>query len=90
MTQQHHADYRMSDGEIVQRFEALHAEVRAGFVDVRGDLMGLTQQVRQTNGTVKDLQLWRAQAKGFLLALTLFASIPTVVLAWMALREALQ
>lgn len=28
--------------------------------------------------------LWRAQAKGFLLALGLFASLPTVVLAWIA------
>jgi len=28
---------------------------------------------------------WRAQVKGFLLALTIFASLPTVVLGYMAL-----
>ena len=36
---------------------------------------------------IRDLQLWRAQVKGFLLALTIFASLPTVLLAWMALQR---
>lgn len=78
---------RMSDGEILQRFEALHAEVRAGFIDVRGDLMGLTHQVKTTNGRVRDQEIWRAQANGFLLALTFFASLPSVVLGFYALAQ---
>lgn len=35
---------------------------------------------------IQELQLWRAKVQGFLLALTIFASLPTVVLGWMALR----
>jgi len=35
--------------------------------------------------TLDSLVEWRAQVKGFLLALTIFASLPTVVLGYMAL-----
>lgn len=34
---------------------------------------------------IRALELWRAQVKGFLLALTIFASLPTAILGWMAL-----
>lgn len=37
---------------------------------------------------IRDLQLWRAQVKGFLLALTIFASLPTVILGWAAVTGA--
>ena len=37
---------------------------------------------------IDSLNEWRAQAKGFLLALTVFASLPTVVLGYMALAGA--
>lgn len=33
---------------------------------------------------IDDLKLWRAQVKGFLLALTIFASLPTAILGWAA------
>lgn len=36
---------------------------------------------------IRDLQLWRAKVQGFLLALTVFASLPTVILGYMALTE---
>jgi len=35
--------------------------------------------------TLDSLVEWRAQVKGFLLALTIFASLPTVVLGYMAM-----
>ena len=38
--------------------------------------------------TLDSLNEWRAQAKGFLLALTVFASLPTIVLGYMALAGA--
>ena len=34
---------------------------------------------------IDSLNEWRAQVKGFLLALTIFASLPTVILGYMAL-----
>lgn len=37
---------------------------------------------------IDSLMEWRAQVKGFLLALTIFASLPTVVLGYMALAGA--
>ena len=36
---------------------------------------------------IDSLNEWRAQVKGFLLALTIFASLPTVVLGYMALAN---
>lgn len=36
---------------------------------------------------IQELQLWRAKVQGFLLALTIFASLPTLVLGWMALTN---
>ena len=78
---------RMSDGEIVQRMDAIHQELRSGFIDIRNDIMGLTQQVRTTNGRVQEIELWKAEVKGFLLALTIFAAVPTVALAWIALTR---
>jgi hypothetical protein len=37
--------------------------------------------------TLDSLVEWRAQVKGFLLALTIFASLPTVILGYMALVQ---
>lgn len=37
------------------------------------------------SNTLDSLVEWRAQVKGFLLALTIFASLPTVILGYMAL-----
>jgi len=34
---------------------------------------------------INAIKEWRAQVKGFLLALTIFASLPTVVIGWAAL-----
>lgn len=34
---------------------------------------------------IREIQLWKAQVKGFLLALTIFASLPTAVLGWAAI-----
>jgi len=39
--------------------------------------------------SLDSLNEWRAQVKGFLLALTIFASLPTVILAYMALAGGL-
>ena len=80
----------MSDGEILQRFEALHAELKAGFIDIRGDLLVLTKQVRQTNGRVKDQELWRAKAQGFGIALALFLAVMGGEDVWAALRGVMQ
>ncbi|MCA9300666.1 MAG: hypothetical protein KDA28_16470 [Phycisphaerales bacterium] len=34
---------------------------------------------------IRDIEIWKATTKGFLLALTIFASLPTIVLGWIAL-----
>jgi hypothetical protein len=54
----------MSDGETRQRIEAVDERVRAGFIDIRNDLMGLTTQVRTTNGRVQSLELAHAEQRG--------------------------
>lgn len=33
---------------------------------------------------IRDMQLWRAKVQGFLLALTVFASLPTLLVTWLA------
>lgn len=38
---------------------------------------------------IDSLMEWRAQVKGFLLALTIFASLPTVILGYVALVNGL-
>lgn len=38
---------------------------------------------------IRDLEIWRAQVKGFLLALTIFASLPTVILGLIAVQDRL-
>lgn len=34
---------------------------------------------------INGLKIWQAKVQGFLLALTIFASLPTVILGWIAL-----
>lgn len=34
---------------------------------------------------IDTLKIWQAKVQGFLLALTIFASLPTIILAWLAL-----
>lgn len=78
--------------------EALHAEMKLHFSEVnrRFDTMEETNNRRfdtieattkATNGRVRELELWRAMAKGFLLALGLVSGLPTVILGWIALTQ---
>ena len=45
------------------------------------------RRLEQHGNAIDSLMEWRAQVKGFLLALTIFASLPTVVLGYMALAN---
>lgn len=55
--------------------------------DIERRLDGHDRRLDSHSADIRALELWRAQAKGFLLALTVFASLPTVILGWMALTE---
>ena len=46
------------------------------------------KRLESHGAAIDSLMEFRAQAKGFLLALTVFASLPTVVLGYMALAGA--
>lgn len=39
---------------------------------------------------IRDMQLWRAKTQGFLLALTVFASLPTVLVTWLAITGGIE
>lgn len=67
--------------------EALHSEMKLHFAAVNSRLDGIETTTKATNGRVRDLELWRAQAKGFLLALGLVSGLPTVILGWIALSQ---
>lgn len=53
----------------------------------------VTEQARQDSRIdshsmkIRDLEIWRAKVQGFLLALTIFAALPTVMLAYIALQD---
>jgi len=71
----------MSDGEIHAllslmdaRLLAMDERVRGGFIDTRNDLMGLTTQVKATNGRVRDHDIVQAEQRGALRALTYVAT----------------
>lgn len=53
--------------------------------DIERRLDSHDRRLDSHSSDIRDIQLWRAQVKGFLLALTIFASLPTVILGWMAL-----
>ena len=55
---------------------------------VQRELDAHTKRLDDHGKAIDSLAEWRAQAKGFLLALTIFASLPTVVLGYMALAGA--
>ncbi len=46
-----------------------------------------TRRLDEHGRALDSLGEWRAQVKGFLTALTIFASLPTVILAYMALMS---
>ena len=46
-----------------------------------------TRRLDDHGRALDSLSEWRAQVKGFLTALTIFASLPTVILAYMALMS---
>lgn len=79
---------RMSDSEMLHRIDAVQGKLDAGFLNVRADLAVLTAQAKMTNGRLTEVELWKARTGGFLLALTLFASGPAVVLGFYALYQA--
>jgi hypothetical protein len=54
-------------------------------VDIERRLDGHDRRLDAHGAEIRDIQLWKAQVKGFLLALTIFASLPSVVMAWLAL-----
>ena len=54
----------MSDGEVSARMQGIHEEVRAGFIDLRNDIIGLTAQVHTTNGRIRDVELAQAEQRG--------------------------
>lgn len=51
------------------------------------ELDSVNRRLDSHGQTLDSLVEWRAQVKGFLLALTIFASLPTVILAYMALVQ---
>lgn len=51
------------------------------------ELDSLNRRLDSHGITLDSLVEWRAQVKGFLMALTIFASLPTVILAYMALMH---
>lgn len=54
-------------------------------VDIERRLDGHDHRLDSHSNQIREIELWKAQVKGFLLALTIFASLPTVVMAWLAL-----
>lgn len=57
-------------------------------VAVQRELDSHAKRLDDHGHAIDSLMEWRAQVKGFLLALTIFASLPTVVLGYMALAGA--
>lgn len=57
-------------------------------VDVQRQIDAHDRRLNSHGEDIQDLQLWRAQIKGFLFALTIFASLPTVILGWAAVTGA--
>lgn len=55
---------RMTDGEVSAHMEAIRQEVRAGFMDLRNDIIGLTSQVHTTNSRMRDVELQQAEQRG--------------------------
>ena len=53
-------------------------------VDIERRLDGHDHRLDSNSEKIRDIELWRAQVRGFLTALTIFASLPTVVMAWLA------
>ena len=59
-----------------------------GFEDaVLTRLTRMETKLDQTNGRVRDLELWKARATGFGAAVALGASLPSVVLALLVIAE---
>ena len=54
-------------------------------VGLQRQLDGHDRRLDDHGRYIDSLNEWRAQVKGFLLALTIFASLPTVILGYMAL-----
>jgi hypothetical protein len=69
----------MSDGELMQRMEAIHTEQRAAFIDLRRDLAQLKDEVKRTNGSVQLLQIWQAEVRGSLRMLSIMVGIGIAV-----------
>lgn len=61
-------------------YDALRGEMAAGFAALQRSLDEVKEKQDHTNGRVRDLELFRAQVKGFLLAIGLAAGFPSLIL----------
>lgn len=77
---------------LAERQANQHKELKESLTALNDRLDALAGEQRETNGRIGTLELWRAQVKGFLVALTLFSALPAtaaaIVAVWAALTGA--